>query len=425
LRNGFVADQKEVSSGRAAVKRLDSRCDMWSPLDPEFDQESLLSSPTNLSSLSSSIFPTDLPAIDTHGHRRSSFTSSNSSMSHHKGSASSARTASPATPAMGSSIISDLNAHYLKLDVNSRCHPIHRQAEDSCWMSSTPRHGLAMLGRFSDLQTSDPLATSDVSLHGTASHLFVQGMMNNPTLSRSIFKESSNPAAMFLSKDELLPWTDTAIQHPPQIIVPSAAFQPVLSSSPEYKHEPSTPPLLCAPPSIVLSSSPLSMVSTAVVPSQDDVEDFLHERALVIGNRKRHRPNTDRLLGRGRERKRPTGGGINCNAVIARNEFACSYSGCIDKNTGKQKRFKRQEHKRRHEKTVHEKTKHKAYKCWVPLCETKPFSRTDNLKSHLRNTHGKKSATQRNRYVATLDKHSEFYDPEWIGDLDGEGYPIR
>jgi hypothetical protein len=29
-----------------------------------------------------------------------------------------------------------------------------------------------------------------------------------------------------------------------------------------------------------------------------------------------------------------------------------------------------------------------------------------------------------NRYVATLDKTSKFYDPEWIGELDKNGFPI-
>jgi zinc finger protein BrlA len=66
---------------------------------------------------------------------------------------------------------------------------------------------------------------------------------------------------------------------------------------------------------------------------------------------------------------------------------------------------------------------HAAYKCWVPDC-SRAFSRTDNLKSHLRNTHSKRPGVRGNRYVATLDKTSDFYDPEWVGELDKNGYPV-
>ena len=116
---------------------------------------------------------------------------------------------------------------------------------------------------------------------------------------------------------------------------------------------------------------------------------------------------------------------FNREVVIAQNEFACSYPGCIDKQTGKQKRFKRQEHKKRHEKTVHEKNEHGWYKCWVTGCKIAAFTRPENLKSHLKNIHGKKSLGQRNRYVATQDRNSPHYDPDWVGELTEDGYPIR
>lgn len=116
---------------------------------------------------------------------------------------------------------------------------------------------------------------------------------------------------------------------------------------------------------------------------------------------------------------------FECDLVITANSFACGYPECIDKNTGKQKRFKRAEHKKRHEKTVHQKESHVSHQCWVPQCE-RSFSRTDNLKSHLKNTHGKRSPNARNRYVATLDpNNSQYYSPDWEGDLTSEGLPIR
>jgi hypothetical protein len=72
---------------------------------------------------------------------------------------------------------------------------------------------------------------------------------------------------------------------------------------------------------------------------------------------------------------------------------------------------------------VHESGDHEVYRCWVPECN-RAFSRTDNLKSHLRNTHSKKPGVRGNRYVATLDKNSQYYDPDWVGDLDKNGFPM-
>jgi len=177
-------------------------------------------------------------------------------------------------------------------------------------------------------------------------------------------------------------------------------------------------------------------MSTPVVPSQHESDDKYNESEWASispeFNRRRaaerlsRRHYSKRNLGAAdRAKPMPSKSGIDCEVIIAQNEFACSYPDCIDKQTGKQKRFKRQEHKKRHEKTVHEKHEHGLYACWVKGCKTAPFTRTDNLKSHLKNTHGKKSPNQRNRYVATQDKNSVHYDPDWVGDLDDEGYPIH
>ena len=103
------------------------------------------------------------------------------------------------------------------------------------------------------------------------------------------------------------------------------------------------------------------------------------------------------------------------------NKFACDREDCIDK-TGRRKAFKRSEHLKRHMNTCH--SGRRDHVCWVEGCK-KPFSRSDNLNTHLKQTHGRKSNGQRNRYVATLDENSAFYDPDYKGPLDNEGRPIK
>lgn len=261
----------------------------------------------------------------------------------------------------------------------------------------------------------------------------------NPVLTKSMFGNNMTGSSLSTADSHVLPWSAHQPHALSDTIEPSVTFKGALTGSPRYKYEPSTPVSIHIPTSAILSSSPLSMVSPAVLKSQNEVEELPYdtiEQALRFAPPRKHRSNPDRLYRRCYERKRvgrlsskakpvmASGKtGIDCELVIAQNEFACGYEGCIDKNTGKQKRFKRQEHKKRHEKTVHEKDMHESYKCWVPDCDT-AFSRTDNLKSHLRNTHSKKPGVRGNRYVATLDKNSEYYDPEWVGELDKHGYPI-
>jgi hypothetical protein len=256
--------------------------------------------------------------------------------------------------------------------------------------------------------------------------------ISNPPLSRPIF--GYEPP---LSAEDDMVWPHQSSS--PQTIAPSAFQNQMLSSSPLPKQEPSTPCRRGIHSSSYFGSSPLTLVSPPILRSQNEPEDLKFEEpewALLTSEMNRRR-GIDRLSRRSYDRKRNLGSaykpkpakvldsGINCEVVIAQNEFACSYPGCIDKQTGKQKRFKRQEHKKRHEKTVHEKNEHGLFKCWVKGCKTAPFTRTDNLKSHLKNTHGKKSPNQRNRYVATQDKNSIHYNPEWEGELDDEGYPIE
>jgi hypothetical protein len=58
----------------------------------------------------------------------------------------------------------------------------------------------------------------------------------------------------------------------------------------------------------------------------------------------------------------------------------------------------------------------------VPGCH-RAFSRRDNLKVHCTKAHTTHSS--RNRYVATLDETSPYYDPGFRGQLSSDGLPLR
>ncbi|EXJ68378.1 uncharacterized protein A1O5_08170 [Cladophialophora psammophila CBS 110553] len=408
---------------------------------PEFDRDSSLELMGQCSSLSSSFFSSDASSTDSGGLRRPSLASSTYSASPEAFWTPSATTASPTTPMMLDPGAHLTSKQYMKPSAYlTDGHHMFHQVQDeergphrSMW--ETPGcSGLSLLNGTHELlltEVSRPLYHADV--HGLSHG------NTNPALTKSIFTgpSSSESGAMIrVTDDDMFAWRSAAIHPPAETIEPSVAFHGTLASSPSYKIEPSTPLKLHITPSAILSSSPLSMISPRVLPSQHDVEELSYgSLQQALGEAKKQRPNTDRLQRRHYERKRPASlsskskatppkSGVNCELVIAQNEFACSYPGCIDKHTGKQKRFKRQEHKKRHEKTVHEKSMHTTYRCWVSECN-RPFSRTDNLKSHLRNTHSKRPGVRGNRYVATLDKNSEFYDPDWVGELDKNGYPIH
>ena len=61
--------------------------------------------------------------------------------------------------------------------------------------------------------------------------------------------------------------------------------------------------------------------------------------------------------------------------------------------------------------------------CWVRGCKSAPFTRADNLRHHLKKTHGKKSWSGKYQYVAMQDLLSIHYDPEWIGEIGEDGSP--
>ena len=98
--------------------------------------------------------------------------------------------------------------------------------------------------------------------------------------------------------------------------------------------------------------------------------------------------------------------------VISKGSYNCKVPGC-------EKLFKRREHLTRH---MENHSKKRTHVCWVPGCH-RAFTRLDNLNVHYTKTHSKTGG--RNRYVATLDKTSPFYDPLYRGPLTPGGQPVR
>lgn len=413
---------------------------MLPDLETTMGTETPLSFMLECPSLSSSIFSSDMSAAGSQGLRRSSLGSGSTASSPGLFFTSPESCNSPVTPMMSYPRMNMAYPRSVKPVANfESCQPIfHLQDEEAYpeyvgWMGSRD----CIFNHPSMNGTPDMLMPGPAQYWGDPKMQCLNNVIVNPSLTKPIFGTSTGSSVLQGDEYDLAPWPTPPTNALVETIEPRATFQAMIPSSPSYKLEPSTPLHSHAAPSSILSSSPFSTISPRVLPSQHDIEEPSYgslEESFRLHVTRKHRLNADRLYRRGYERKRLSGAsskpkkaagsasGINCDAVITKNEFACNYPGCIDK-TGLQKRFKRQEHRKRHEKTVHEKDVHSAFKCWVPECH-RPFSRTDNLKSHLRNTHSRKTGVRGNRYVATLDRNSEYYNPEWVGDLDQDGYPL-
>jgi hypothetical protein len=239
-----------------------------------------------------------------------------------------------------------------------------------------------------------------------------------------ILDEHQVPSESF-STDNIGQWTPTLVHTQPETVAPSATFQLTLASSP-CKLEPMTPLRYPAPAAAsILSSSPCPLYSPGQISAREEYE--LAEQILeAMPMPPKHVPKARRGGGRssrpkyehkclsasGRTKSAVSKSGMACDVVIEGNKYACEFADCMDKN-GKRKMFKRREHAKRHVDTVH--LKKKQFRCWVPGCTTQPFTRSDNLTTHLKSTHGKKSISSRNRYVSTLDPASGNFDPEWRG----------
>lgn len=392
--------------------------------------------------ISLSMLNTSPKAIN--GQRRLSYDSLESSIPPELLSASSVGTTSPSTPLNSSSFDPTCVQSFKNLAPHANLQAMLGLQHDDFAehdfsfspMATKEQSSTRFFTPYSTLYTTNTIHNTAPSFYSTPYQV-----MSNDALSRPMFGDTLPSSTAMNNSTQ---WSSAAIaQTPPRTIDPST-FGPLMSSLPAVKAEPSTPLRQYPRSSVILSSSPISGYSSGIVPSQHDADDSVYfcpsslpqdlgdstcegmDRERHVQSRLHRRRYNHKGSGSSRER-RPLAkkSGIDCEALIPQNSFACGYADCIDKNTRKQKRFKRQEHKKRHEKTVHEKDTHVSHRCWVPNCG-RAFSRTDNLKSHLKNTHGKRSANARNRYVATLDQQNlEYYSPDWVGDLTAEGLPIE
>jgi len=255
----------------------------------------------------------------------------------------------------------------------------------------------------------------------------------DPPLSRAVFNNTLS-SSKINNPDEMAAWSNMGMITYPETVEPSATFQTTLpSSSPLSKYEPITPLRHKRGSSSLFASSPVSggssilasqweMIDTRYMP---DVDVYGHsEKSFLRGTLKSSQGSSPIKLEDESPRKPfNSKSGVDCEAVIKQNTFACSRPGC-------HRRFKRQEHKKRHEKTVHAPQAgviQQKYPCWVVTGDKvcgRIFTRRDNLKSHETKTHGRRSNNQRNAYVATLDPGSKYYDADWTGPLTTEGLPI-
>ena len=288
---------------------------------------------------------------------------------------------------------------------------------------------------FLDYSSMDTLGAQDVFIDSSGSsdwHLLSTSAANL-SFSRGILDEHHLSSESFFT-DGTGQWTAPMVHTPPQTVAPNATFQPSLASSP-CKIGPMTPVRYPAPaPTSILSSSPSHLYSPEQMATREEYE-FAEQLLEAMPVTPKHTPKVRSCGSRttrstyerkclgvsGRLKSVVSKSGMACDVVIEGNKYACEFADCMDKN-GKRKMFKRREHAKRHVDTVH--LKKKQHKCWVPGCTTQPFTRSDNLTTHLKSTHGKKSVSSRNRYVSTLDPASDNFDPEWRGDLDDDGWPM-
>lgn len=256
----------------------------------------------------------------------------------------------------------------------------------------------------------------------------------DPPLSRAMFANPAPQQTNHTAMDGMVPWPQSMDLAYPMTIAPSVTFQGALPSSPSSDFEPITPLKHHRGSSSIFASSPLTGSSSSVLTSQWDVEEMKYmpieeaathpERQSLSYLLRSSQDHSVKLEGSPPLEAHVSKSGVDCEAIIPQNIYACTIPGCVDKN-GRPRRFRRQEHKKRHEKTVHKKDIE--YPCWVQTggkrCDKK-FTRRDNLNSHLKKTHGSRKNNQRNSYVATLDEKSEYFDDKWKGKLTADGLPI-
>ena len=394
-------------------------------LNTDYADISPLSSPRDCPSLSES-FVSILPeGLDLETSRRPSIVSSCSSATPGWQTTSSNATC-PATP-VNFTLDAPFSATHLKTEQDLAVDSLYALPQfgdpraDMWGEAHAAEPSIELSGNASTMQLMSALG---LPLHNEANSWssLSHNMNTNPSLSRSMF--GLDQIATSTLEQGNTHWSGHPTS-PLRTIAPAAAFQPVYMPSPMTNTQPSTPSRRGVLVNELFGSSPYPF-STPVVPSQHEIgtPDFdCYDHAgvqvpdaqcnLITPEGRHSRSRLQRRrVGFSSEPKLATPVGT---VIHERNEFACSHPGC-------EKRFKRQEHKKRHQKTVH--LKNETWACWVPGCNTGAFTRTDNLTSHLKKTHGKKSPNQRNKYVATLDDNSKYFDWEYRGPIDEAGYPL-
>jgi len=404
---------------------LDSNIDFLQNIDSDFDRYRSFSQADICPSLSSSFLTIDTTQMSFDDSRRNSHVYGTQSLpSPEDYTTSAGSVTSPITP-LGLSATSVLYSSeaWAKASPHDVWHR-HGSDADSLWLASEE----SAMGNclVNDLSQSYSSSTAHPEyfplIHRPKS-------TSDPSLAREIFQ---NPGSHHTIRDfeSVVPWPTASLLSHSQTVEPSRTLQAMLPSSPLAKFEPITPLRHHHESSVLYSSSPLSGASSSILASQWEIDESKCFSPHDVSAYQEHgicsqslcsSPSVeDNKHSDGSSRKPfPRKSGVDCEAVIPQNEFACSVPGCIDKETGKPKRFKRQEHKKRHEKTVHQKVD--MFVCWV--C-SRPFTRRDNLKSHQFKTHGRKSNNQRNSYVATLDASSRYFDKDWEGRLNADGLPV-
>lgn len=398
---------------------FESGIDLLQPIEQDEHQFASFVRTDTCPSLASSFLTIDTSRMSFEDGRRSSFSSQSMSPGHFTASAGSIP--SPATPITFQPAYENV---WTKPSMKGVWHSAYADANQLWWASHDPSFDSLQLNCY-----SRPCST----LHEKAE----LGVLTQPppntedrTMSTVAFVDSS-PEITRSHADNMLTWSAPGMAVQPQTIEPSATFQSVGPSSPLSKFEPITP-LTHRADSMLLDSSPFSSVPSSVVPSQYESDGSTYRGCTfdsfptpkLVRSQIRHK-NLLKRESPDRRKSPPAKSGLNCEAVIPQNEYPCTWPGCVDKETGKARRFKRQEHRKRHEHTVHEKRSY--FRCWVvtggKACG-KEFTRNDNLQSHLKKTHGRKSNNQRNPYVATQDPDSKYHDPKWTGPCTSDGLPI-
>ena len=296
----------------------------------------------------------------------------------------------------------------------------HQDSHESYWMSHDSK-AMAVMSPMEHMENQHPLGQGHIR-----SYLPSQAhRLSESTLSRPIFQASS-PYEEYPTQEGLFPWTPTVHSTPPQTVAPSATFLPALSSphglslapatpSPLRYHGTSTPILKSSPMSPYSPSSSFSSSLSSVYHAGEALHRVMDPRGATTPCK------SSRKMGRRHEQYKVTKSrSFTPPPIVKANMFKCDREDCVDKE-GRRKAFKRSEHLKRHMSTCH--SGRRDHVCWVDGCK-KPFSRSDNLNTHIKQTHGRKSSGQRNRYVATLDENSPYYDPDYRGPLDSEGRPL-